>query len=271
MGRRNDATGPGQGAARSTPAGPGCVVPTRTARRPAVRRARPRRGVTLVELLVAVSLVVLLAGGMYVGIGGLSSSRLRESSTLIAGAIRVAYSHANATSRPTRLVFDIGARTVAVEDTPGRMYVQSGDRTGGAEAATELEREIVADTESILEGPRPKRPSFQPVKKLLGFEPDNPGGGKTLSKGIYFRQIEVAHDEEPATSERVYLYFWPGGQTELAAIQVQKGNEPDVPDGSIITVMVAPLTGKVSIVGGPQDMPRPMTDEEMSEREDTGV
>lgn len=225
---------------------------------------------TLVELLVAVGLVMLLSGGMYVGVGGLSSSRLRESSTLVAGAVRVAYSHANATSRPTRLVFDIGARTVAVEDTPGRMYVQSGDRTGGAQAATELEREIVEDTESILEGPRPPRPSFQPVTKLLGFVQDNPGGGKTLAKGIYFRQVEVGHEDDPVTTERAYLYFWPGGQTELAAIQLQKGNDNDVSDRSIITVQVAPLTGKVSIVGGPVDMARPMRDEDMSEREDTG-
>ncbi len=234
-------------------------------------RARPtQRGTTLIEVLVAITLVVLLSGGMYVGIGGLSSARLRESSTLIAGAVRVAYNHANATSRPTRLVFDIGERTISVEDSEGRMFVQSGDRTGGAAAATELEREIVAETEEILEGPRPARPSFQPVKKLLGFDPDKPGAGKTLASGIYFRQIEVAHDDDPATSERVYLYFWPGGQTERAAIQVQKSNGDDVANSSIITVLVAPLTGKVTLVGGAVDMPRPIRDEDISEREDTG-
>jgi len=229
-----------------------------------------QRGTTLIEVLITVTLVVLLTGGMYIGIGGLSSARLRESSTLIAGAVRVAYNHANATSRPTRLVLDLGARTITVEDSEGRLFIQSGDRTGGAAAATELEREIVADTEEILDGPRPQRPTFRPVTKLLGFNPDKPGGSKTLASGIYFRQVEVAHEDGPVTSERVYLYFWPGGQTERAAIQVQKTNKDDVADSSIITVLVSPLTGKVSIVGGAVDMPRPIRDEDISEREDTG-
>ena len=41
-------------------------------------------------------------------------------------------------------------------------------------------------------------------------------------------------------------------------------------DDDIITLKVAPLTGKVEIVAGAQDMLRPRSDEEGSEREDNG-
>lgn len=226
---------------------------------------------TLVEVLVALAIAVLLAGGTYLGVGALASARLRESSTLIAGAIRVAYNHANATSRPTRLVFDLSERTISIEDTEGRMLVQSGDRTGGAAAADEIEAEAEADSEAIVEGTRAPRPEFRPVKKLLGFNPEKPGGLKQLGDDIYFRQIEVAHEDQPAKGEgRVYLYFWPGGQTERAAIQLQRSNLDDVADSDVITVLVAPLTGKVEVRGGPIEMTRPMDENEASEREDSG-
>jgi len=233
--------------------------------------ARPRqRGVTLVEVLVAVALAALLSSGVFIGAGGLSSARLRQSSTLVAGAIRVAYTHAGASSRPTRLVFDIEQRTITVEDTEGRMFVQSGDRTGGAAAATDAEQQAVEEAEEILDGRRPERPSFKPVDKLLGFRRDKPGGGKHLAKGIVFRQIEVAHEDDPVTEDRAYLYFWPGGQTELCAVQLARAQGTDVDDKDIITVLVAPLTGKVKVLGGAVEMPRPMSDEELSERQDTG-
>lgn len=229
-----------------------------------------QRGVTLIEVMIVVGLVTLLSAGMFMGLGGLASARLRESSTSVVSAIRIAYNHANATSRPTRLVFDFESRTITIEESPGRMLLKRGERTGGAAAATDLERAVIEESDGILEGPRTARPSFQPVGKILGFEYDEAAkaGHKTLRDGIVFRQIEVAHEEGPVTEDRVYLYFWPGGQTERAAIQIQKsGGESEKDD--VITITVAPLTGTTAILGGALDMPRPMSDGEASERADS--
>jgi general secretion pathway protein H len=235
-----------------------------------VRRPKNQRGVTLIEVMVAVALAVLLSGGMFFGIGMLSGARLRQSSTMIVGAVRIAYNHANSTSRPTRLVFDLQERTLSIEDSDGTMLVQSGDRTGGAAAADELEAEAVADGEAIVEGPRAPRPEFRPVQKLLGFDPEKSGGKKELDNSIYFRQVEVEHQDMAAEAEgRVYLYFWPGGQTERAAIQLQAGNL-DTDDPSVITILVSPLTGRVEVLDGAVDMPRPRDDGDASERVDTG-
>ncbi len=227
------------------------------------------RAVTLIETLVAIALVAVLAGMAFLGMGLLRSARLRQSTTLIAGAVRAAYNHANATSRPTRLVFDFASRTIAIEESAGRMLLQHGERTGGAAGADEIEQEAVAAAEEILEGPRAPRASFQHVK-TLGFQTEK-GTARELPQSVYFRQIEVAHEEEPVTEERVYLYFWPGGQTERAAIQVMLGNDNNAEDNKVMTVQVlSPLTGKIAIDRGPIEMPRPRTDEEESERDDTG-
>jgi general secretion pathway protein H len=229
-----------------------------------------QRGATLVELLVAIAIAAMLAGGAVAGVGALSSARLRQSASLIASAVRIAYNHANATSRTTRLVFDFNARTVSIEDSAGKMFIQSGDRTGGAAAANEVEQAVVEESEAILEGPRAPRPQFSPVKNLLGFEGDKGRDPtKPLGDKIYFRQIEVGHEEEAVTQERVYLYFFPGGQTERASIQVQKGADPDVEENRVLSITVAPLTGKVVVIGGSVDMPRPQSDEEASERSDS--
>ncbi|MBI4702133.1 MAG: prepilin-type N-terminal cleavage/methylation domain-containing protein [Deltaproteobacteria bacterium] len=226
-----------------------------------------RRGVTLIEILVVVALVGLLSGALVLGQGALGRARLKSSTAMVAGAIRAAYNHASATSRPTRLVFDFDQRSVALEQSEQRMLLRQGERTGGAAATTEAERNAVEAAEEILQGPREARPEFRSVA-AEGFTAEEGGSSKTLASGIRFRQVEVAHEDEPVRSERVYLYFWPGGQTERAAIQIQRGEAEAPAESEVLTVLVAPLTGKVQVLGGPADMPRPRTEAEESEREE---
>lgn len=230
---------------------------------------RRQRGVTLIEVLITLSVAVVLVGGAVMGFGAISSSRLRASSTRVASAMRIAYTHANSTTRVTRLVFDFEANTITVEDSPGVLYLQSGDLTGGAEATTEFEKQAIDEGKAIADGPRPTRPSFSPVKNLLGFAYDDSKkvAAKKLEEGIIFRQVEVMHEEGPVTEGRAYVYFFPGGMAERATVQVMKVEGED--DKDILTVEIAPLTGKTTIHGGPFDMPRPESDEEASEREDT--
>lgn len=231
-----------------------------------------QRGATLIEILVAIALVGVLTGGMFLGMGALAGARLKRSASLIAGAVRVAYNHANATSRPVRLAFDFDARTVTMEQGAGRMLLRHGERSGGAYGATEAEQEAQAAADEIAAGPQAPRVDFKPISPHgFGTPNEEDPTGKMLSRSIHFLQIEVEHEDEPVESERAYLYFWPGGQTERCAIQLMLGSDPtQVDEDDIITLLVAPLTGKVEILAGAVEMPRPMTDEEASERDDPG-
>jgi general secretion pathway protein H len=242
--------------------------------RPAVTRTKTRaarRGVTLVELLITVGIVTLLAGTAIMGMGALQGARLKRSSVIIASAVRTAYAHANATSKTVRLAFDFEQRLVVLEESSNAMLLVRGDKTGGAADATEAEQAARAAAEAVTSGPRVARPQFAPAK-ALGFDPDQGAPGKELEAGVRFLQIEAAHQDDPATSDRAYLYFWPGGQTERAAIQIARAPEGEKPDDDdVLTILVSPLTGKTEIVRGPVEMRKPRTEQEESEREDSGL
>jgi general secretion pathway protein H len=154
---------------------------------------------------------------------------------------------------------------VAMEETTDTLLVKKDDTAGGAEAATPEEREAIAQAERILKGPRAPRPRFTAVK-AFGFDQPDTGGGRALGKGVSFRKVETNHSPDGETEGRAYLYFWPGGRTERAAIQLKATSSTSSDDG--LTLLVSPLTGKVRIVQGAKPMEPLRDDGTASERED---
>jgi general secretion pathway protein H len=229
-----------------------------------------KRGVTLVEVLVTLAVIGLMAGIGLLGVGAQQSARLRGGAVLVAGAVRTGYTHSSGVSKPLRLVFDFSERQVSLEESSGTLAVTKNDRTGGAAAATDAERAAIEESEAILKAKRPSRPSFTPTR-AFGFSPDAGKTGKGLPFGVRFVQIETGHEEEPAVEERAYLYFWPGGQTERAAVVLTTAGKDEEPtEQNSMTVLVHPLTGKTEILRGIHKMVRPRDDKEESERDDSG-
>lgn len=231
----------------------------------AARRVGAQRGMTLVELLVTVTLVGLLTGTLVFGSGMLFGARQRAAAGLVVSAIRQGITHANSTGKPARLVFDLDSDRLSLEEGSGgpmlRVKEEGPSTGGGAEPATLAEKEAREEADRILKGPRAPRPAFTPVAGWV--EEGDPTTGRELGAGVQFVQVETEHDGEPRQAGRAYLYFWPGGVTERAAIQLRRvGSE----DG--VTVMVHGLTGRARIEKGLSRLPRPRTDEEASERED---
>ncbi len=238
--------------------------------RPRVRCA-PRRGFTLIEVLVVLALVAIVTG---VAIGGtmqLPSSRLRRSATMITSAIKVAYTRATATSRNIRLVMDLDHKKIWLEESDVPMLVQSKDEsaTGGADPVTAAEQAAIREGDKILKGPPVPRPRFHPIETYGFGDVDEGKGGKPLQSGITFRAVQTAHDDLPRTAGRAYLYFWPAGLTERASIQVRIEDSDD--EGRTLTLLVSPLTGKVNVKGGPVELQIPEDDDHRSDRTDTGL
>ncbi len=230
---------------------------------------RLSRGLSLIEILVVISLIALVMGVAVAGSMQLPQARLRKSATMIASAVKVAYTRATATSRNLRLVMDIEHDRVWLEETDRPMIVQSKDKTGtgGAEAVTDAERAAYAESARIMAGPPVPKPEFHPIE-AFGFGDTEAGkGGKPLPGRIHFRQVQTAHDDSARNSGRAYLYFWPGGLTERAAIQLRIDDSEE--DSRTITVLVSPLTGKVTIKNGPVDLQLPTDDESASDRKET--
>jgi general secretion pathway protein H len=242
-------------------------LPERCSRDPRVRS----RGLTLIEILVVITIIAVVGGFAIAGSMQLSSARLRRSATMIASAIKVAYTRTTATSRDLRLAMDLDTQKIWLEQSDVPMLVQSRDKvaSGGADAITEAEKAAVEEGNRIVQGPPIPKPKFKPIE-VYGFGDTESGrGGKPLQSGIAFRAIQTAHDDSARTSGRAYLYFWPGGRTERASIQLRVGKSGA--EDQTLTLLVSPLTGKVTIKSGAVDLELPLDDKQSSDREDTGL
>ncbi|MDB4943382.1 MAG: ral secretion pathway protein [Labilithrix sp.] len=236
--------------------------------RSGLRRAR---GLTLVEVLIVLAIVAVMMGAIVIGSGQLASSRARHSSTMIAGAIRIGFSRASATSKSVRLVMDFTESEIWLEEGDQPMLVQSKDLTGtgGAAAGTVAEKTAIEESGRIIKGPTAPRTAFHEIDPM-GLAASAPGKGhKALERGIKFREVQTSHDDDPRKDGRAYLYFWPGGQTERASIQLKVGEANEEKDA--ITLVVSPLTGKITVKDGAVALAKPTDDKESSEREDPGA
>ena len=120
-------------------------------------RRGPRRGMTLIEVLITLAIVAVIAGLALISMAGATSgARLRQASTQIGGAVRIAYAHATATSKVVRLTFDFQESKILLEESQGRHLIRDDD-SGGAEAATEIELAAQAAAEQLTKGPRAAR------------------------------------------------------------------------------------------------------------------
>jgi general secretion pathway protein H len=230
-------------------------------------RARSR-AMTLIEVLIVMALIALILCAVVIGSGQMSSSKMRHTSTMITGAIRVAFARATSSSKTVRLVMDFDQAEIWLEEGDQPHVVQSKDAsgTGGAAAGTEQEQQAQEESGRIMKGPVPPKTRFKEID-AMGMAASEPGKGhKKLDSGIKFRRVQTQHDEEERKEGRAYLYFWPGGQTERASIQLRVGTN-DEPERAV-SLLVAPLTGRVTVKDGAVDMPKPVDDKEASEREE---
>ncbi len=226
------------------------------------RRRRRERGLTLIEVLMVAFLIGLMSAVVFLGSGLLGSSRLRSAAAIISAGVRVGVSRANTTGKPVRLVFDLDNQIVRVEETSGKMLREKDENESsgaGADPATEAEKEVRERAATIMDGPRAPRARFTPVVAFQDEEPE----GKSLGRGVRFRQIQTEHDGRPRTEGRAYLYIWPGGQTERAAIQLYRDGDDDG-----LTVVVNALTGRAKIQRGRVELEASRTEADFGEREE---
>jgi general secretion pathway protein H len=222
------------------------------------------RGFTLVEVLIVVALMAIMSMMVVSGSGMLSGTRMRSAATLIMSSVRMAMTRSNSIGRPVRLVFDIDAGRLMMEETRGRMLRVSDHEEGakaGAQAATEAEQQAAEYARNIVQGPRAPEAAFTPVESFA--DGDDPALGRELGKDIRFIQVQTEHDTEPRSEGRAYLYFWPGGGTERASIQITRPG-----DHQGLTVLVSALTGRSKIERGRIELEEARHDVDFQEREE---
>jgi general secretion pathway protein H len=233
------------------------------------RRTKNLRGFTLIELLIAIALVALLGGVIVSGSGMFGGSRLRAAAGLVVSAVRLAVTRSNVTGHPVRLVFDLDQQRLIMEETSDRMLrvKDTGDHTAegaaaGADPATAAEKESLEYADSIVKGPRAPRAKFKAIK--IGNDDTEPEKGRELGTKVEYRLVQTEHDSKPRTKGRAYLYFWPGGGTERAVVQIaRKGAAED----EVLSVLVSPLTARAAIQHGRVEFQAPRTEDDFGQRQ----
>lgn len=222
-----------------------------------------QRAFSLLEVLITIGIMAIMTTAATLGVGALSNARLKRSAVMVAATVRLAYAHASASGKATRVVFDFDSKTLQIEESSKLLKLEKGSISGGAAAATELEKQLQADAERFSRGPAKSQPTFS-VAKVMGFEGDTESG-RSLADKTKILRVEVVSLDEPMDAARAYLHFWPGGRAQQAAIQVSADTEAPE-DSEVMTVLVHPLTGRTEILRGRVDLKRPETDDEASER-----
>lgn len=224
-----------------------------------------QRGFSLVEVLVVVALMAIMSAMVVGGSGMLSGTRMRSAGALIMSSVRMGVTRANTIGRPVRLVLDLDNDTVMLEETRGRMLRVTGHSAGataGAQAATEVEQQASEYAREIVQGPRAPEPAFTPSPAFASGSEDA-STGRELGRDIRFVQVQTEHDVEPLTEGRAYLYFWPGGGTERASIQITRPG-----DHTGLTVLVSALTGRSKLARGRVELEEARRDGDLQEREE---
>jgi general secretion pathway protein H len=210
------------------------------------------RGFTLIEVMIAMTLVALMVTASVVGLRSLAKSDLRSTASRMAGSIRYLFDRASTTGRVHRLVldFETGRYWAEVSDdafvfAPGKETDESRRKEAEKVAKEEEVKREAAEKEAFFGSsipskylPKPfipKRAKFNAFKEMV-VKPI------TLKKDVALADIYSPRLLKPLDVGRGYLYFFPMGMTEAAVIHLS-----DKKRQSFYTLIVHPLTGRVSV------------------------
>lgn len=268
------------------------VRPAASAAGSARRRARRQAGITLIEILIVMAVMGLMVGMVVVGFGAGRQAEVGRATNQIANTIRYGYDKARTGGDYYRLLINLEDGTFSLQVGDDAMYLPATDRDGkiieiderkleeqadrdqraeqsfnrSVQAAAYREDEAAGDTDGAgasayqaqpRKVPRRKKPLFE------AFESENELSDLakpfTLPEGVKITYVRTADDLEPITKGEASIVFFPRGRTQKAHIHVEADD-----DVTKYTIKVEPMTGRVTVVDGLEDLvlPDDPTDEE---------
>jgi general secretion pathway protein H len=225
------------------------------------------RGLTLIELLIAMAIVAVLFSGIVVSVGALTGAKARSAAGELAGVMRSLYDTAGLRGKTCRLVFQLpnlkgeGPVRYWAECAAGNVTT-SRNRDEELKQDTQVRERASGQAASNLARPPNGASGYQPsLQDLMAQERDRVEAAARYSvytsPEITARQLPPSvtisvwtkSQRDPVSNGIAYVYFFPQGFTEKAMVFVGQGN-------NVWTILLQPLTGKAVVVGEQLEVPR---------------
>ncbi|QSQ16714.1 prepilin-type N-terminal cleavage/methylation domain-containing protein [Myxococcus landrumensis] len=231
---------------------------------------RAQRGLTLIEISIAIIIVAMLFSAAVMGIGSLTGAKAKGAAGELAGTIRSLYDSAALRGKTCRLVFEIPEPKEEKATRYHAECAESGVTTARDRdnALRDENREREQSRRANRGGDRDERRSYlttggdtPTAQDLMNSEKvrvENTSRFSSFtSEEIPMRELPedvrisiwTRQQREAVDSGVAYLYFFPQGYTEKAYVYVSQGD-------NIWTLDVSPLTGKVNIANEALEVPR---------------
>ena len=198
---------------------------------------------TLVELMIAIVIIALASAGMTYAVGALTRTKLRAGAMRVVAAARYARHRALTNGTTTRVVIDLDASMISIEETAGAIGLADPNREGGSSSD-----EAVNPWESaaaLLAHPD------QPTLGASSFGPITDGEGNVLSRflerpieGCSVREFRSPHEPSPREHGRVSFYYFPNGTGEHTYVVLSDSND------NKLTVELDPMAARGRIHPG---------------------
>lgn len=229
-----------------------------------MKTTRSQRGLTLIELTVALGIVVLLFAAVVFGVGALTGAKAKETSTELAGTIRALYDTAALSGRTCRLVFTLPQPRDEESPTTWRAECAKAGATASARRDDELKDARAAAKDKVKDDARFRRLDSDDAPTLQQLQEQEKNRVEEAAKFSDFSSEDVVEHTLPSSvkievwtvkqreavkSGIAYLYFFPQGYTERAQVWVRQGD-------NAWTLTISPLTGKTKIHNEDLEVPR---------------
>ena len=232
------------------------------------RRAR-ERGLTLIEVSIAIGIAAVLFAAVTLSIGSITGAKAKASAAELAGVIRSLYDTAALSGKTCRLTFDLADPKDEGGITRYRAECAAGNVTTSRDRDDMLKEESRAreDAKRGQKRSDPRRNFTRGSDDLPGLDEILAQEESRVENAARFSEytaeevrprelpagvslsVWTRHQREPAEKGAAYLYFFPQGFTEKAQVYVRQGD-------NIWTLVVSPLTGKVEIAGEALEVPK---------------
>lgn len=232
-----------------------------TARAPLRRHRRRSLGAfSIIEMMIVIVIMALAVGALTMGLGALGRSKLRSSCVKISAGAKFAYHRAITHGKTVRIVLDFEQNTMGFEEAHGRVTLRDAESSHWSDEEDEDEdgaddpwSNAQANIESAIEASIGRSP-FGPItnedgEALERYEP------RPL-EGVMIARLFTPHEIEPREAGKGYIYFFPGGQTEHAVVQLENR------DRRVYSVEISPLTGHAEIFPHAVE-PQELTEEDL--------